>query len=145
MIKRKGDLFSSNATALGHGVNCKGLMGGGIAVEFKKRLPSNYKSYKEACDKGEMTSGAVHIGFDNDLTIFNMATQVEPGADARYEGVFFSGLQTARYCVEKGIDRVAIPLIGCGIGGLEWNKVEPVLLSIENIVDNNFQWEVWKF
>ena len=146
MIKRRGDLFTTDAACIGHGVNCRGVMGAGIAKAFREKYPENYKAYKRACREGILGAGDVFPWAFNDdgKFILNIASQVEPGANARYEWLFNGALEAAQICKGIGHDRLAIPLIGCGIGGLEWPQVEVLLLAIEIIVPD-FQFEVWKF
>jgi O-acetyl-ADP-ribose deacetylase (regulator of RNase III) len=74
-----------------------------------------------------------------------MATQDQPGRHATYEWVFTSALHSLRGAVNIGIDRVAVPQIGCGIGGLEWDKVAQILVTTEILVDTKAEWEVWYF
>jgi len=143
MIKRLGDVFSSTAEAFGHGVNCHGVMGAGVAKIVKERYPKNYTSYRNICDAGLLETGEAHHYVEDGKHIFNMATQLQPGPDAQLRWVLLAGMDVAQTCVHLGIDRVAIPLIGCGIGGLNWEQVEHVLRSVE-LCYQDFQWEVWK-
>lgn len=141
----QGDLFINyfNFDALAQGVNCQGIMGGGIAVTFAKRHPQMYDDYKLRCDTyGDALAGLVHIwrphfgaelqyDSDGDLfeaytdgpDIYNLFTQVMPGrgnADIRL-------LQQAAISMvfdaeEQEHANVGLPWIGCGIGGLDrWN------------------------
>jgi O-acetyl-ADP-ribose deacetylase (regulator of RNase III) len=143
MIKRRGDLFSTDAQAIGHGVNCEGVMGAGIAKVFKEKFPNNYEAYRKYCSMKFLSPGTAFMKKENGLLIFNMATQYRPGPDATYSRVLRAGADAAELAVANGIDRIAIPLIGCGIGGLEWSMVEELLRTIESVHDY-FQWEVWK-
>ena len=150
MIKRKGDLFTTDAFYLGHGVNCRGKMGAGIAKTFKEKFPVNYDSYAKACQSMRLNPGEVFSIYENHRVILNMATQLEPGKDARYDAVFNSALVAAKKVADpnsywKNMKRViAIPEIGCGIGGLEWDKVERLISAVEVLVPE-VVWEVWKY
>lgn len=148
MIKRKGDLFTSTAPYLAHGVNCKGVMGAGIAKGFKDKYPDNYERYKRACDMRSLRPGMVYrTEMKSGISIVNMATQDNPGADARYAWVFESGTAVAKRVLKRQDSvkpLVAVPMIGCGIGGLVWENVEPILRTVE-ILNPGFEWEVWKF
>ena len=145
MIKRKGDLFSTDARAIGHGVNCQGVMGAGIAKVFKDKFPDNYVNYKRHCELSTLVPGDVYVfeRWGRDPHIFNIASQGAPGRHARYDWLFNGSLKAAQKAVRLDADVIAIPQIGCGIGGLEWDKVETLLLAIEVLVPD-FQWEVWK-
>jgi O-acetyl-ADP-ribose deacetylase (regulator of RNase III) len=143
MIKRKGDLFTTDAAALGHGVNVKGLMGAGIAKVFKEKFPKNYGAYRRACDVKLLKPGEAFIYFEDNKYVVNLSTQREPGPDASYKWVLYAAADAALQLAGTGVDRLAIPMIGCGIGGLEWPGVEHILRAVEIIVPN-FEFEVWK-
>lgn len=144
MIFRTGNLFDSDAPALGHGVNCAGLMGAGIAKTFREKYPHNYENYKAACQAGQLKPGGVHVNYEHGKHIINMASQRMPGADASYEWLFESALRAARGAVKKGLDRIAIPMIGCGIGGLNPSKAIMVLDTVEYLVDLDVDFELWR-
>ena len=143
MIRRKGDMFTTSLKAIGHGVNCAGVMGAGIAKPIRAKYPNNYRNYRALCQNKGLNPGGLLTVTENGMTIFNMATQRQPGRDARYDAVFASGFKAANTALNMGLDSIAIPMIGCGIGGLEWDKVESILLCVEDITEN-FEWEVWK-
>lgn len=149
MIKRKGSLFDTETKTIGHGVNCAGVMGAGIAKPIKEMFPNNYANYKAACQGGFLVPGDTLVVVENDTTIFNMASQRRPGRDARYDWLFGAALDAAEKAVDMGLDTIAIPMIGCGIGGLKWVHVETILLTVETIVNDSdyrtdkFEWEVW--
>lgn len=150
MIKRKGNLFDTSLTHIGHGVNTKGVMGAGIAKEFRDRFPENYRVYKEWCDKKLFDPGETIAYLDVDQTnvktywVHNIASQDKPGANARYDWLESALWRSVEIVVEKGETSIAIPLIGCGIGGLEWSRVEDILFTIEESVPY-FDFEVWKY
>lgn len=143
MIKRKGDLFTTDAVALGHGCNVRSVMGAGIAKVFKEKFPKNYGAYSNACAAGLLQPGEAFIYFEDNKYVANLSTQREPGPDASYEWVLYAAADAALQLAGKGVDRLAIPMIGCGIGGLEWPGVEHILRAVEIIVPN-FEFEVWK-
>lgn len=150
VILLEGNLFDSDAPALGHGVNCAGVMGAGVAKTFRELYPHNYENYRAACQRKQLKPGQVHVNFEHSKYILNMATQNMPGSDATYPRLFEAALNAAEGAVAKGIDRVAIPEIGSGIGGLDWIAVKALLKDVEFIVNFNrepetFQWEVWHY
>jgi O-acetyl-ADP-ribose deacetylase (regulator of RNase III) len=130
--EKYGDLFDSSAPALAHGVNTAGLMGAGIAVEFRRRWPEMYRQYKAYCKKGLLKPGAMWaysaLGFFDTTTIFNIASQDEPGPHAKLDWLE-AGLIDALMYAEQSlhINRIAMPRIGCGIGGLRWEDVREIL------------------
>ena len=145
MIHMHGDLFTTQAFAIGHGVNTKGVMGAGIAKAFKDKYPDNYVRYADACRSGKFKPGMSLGVREGSNLVINFASQEKPGADATYEYLFASTLHGATNARWLGQKRIAIPEIGCGIGGLEWRKVASVLEAVETIVGRDFEWEVWHY
>lgn len=154
MIFKRGDLFTTELKAIGHGVNCSGVMGAGIAKPIKDKWPNNFKNYEAACRGGFLAPGYTMVVVEDGMSIFNMATQSRPGRFARYDWVFGAALDAAEQAVEMGLDSIAIPMIGCGIGGLKWENVKALLQTVEFIVNDGnvpqdggrnrgFNWEVW--
>lgn len=146
MIEKTGSLFDTDAHCIGHGVNCVGVMGAGIAKQFRERYPQNYLNYKHRCDKGVFYPGAVYAfpfeKVEPTRYIFNIASQNQPGPNATYSALFNGCNTAANRAAGFGYDRIAIPQIGCGIGGLQWDNVKTLLEAIE-ILTPKFQWEVW--
>lgn len=143
MKKKVGDLFYSHTDAYGHGVNTQGVMGSGIAVEFKNKFPKNFVAYRNACQARLLVPGEAFIFAEHGRFVVNIASQEKTGKDARYEWLFAGALDAARQLTEKRCNTLALPLIGCGIGGLEWAGVEHLLRAVEAIVPG-FEFEVWK-
>ncbi len=141
-----GDLFdpSLKFDALAHGCNCSGVMGAGIAREFKRRYPAMFRAYKLECDFGRFKPGVCWGYWPNTLTrwndaenpapttpaVFNLATQRRPGPRATLGAIqasIASMLQQCRTNPEWEICRIGMPRIGCGLGGLNWNMVMPLI------------------
>ncbi len=116
--------------AIGHGVNCHGVMGAGIAAAVKDLYPDEmYERYRDACDEGRLRPGMVlpySAPFDGLPRLYNMASQNTPGADARIDWLWSSLHLALVDCYRRGITELAVPEIGCGIGGLEWDGHESV-------------------
>lgn len=130
VIYKTGDLFTSNADVLGHGVNTMGVMGAGIARDFKSRFPENYKKYREACLGSGLKPGSCLLVKSKDIFIANIASQDLPGANADLLWLE-QGLTSALMGIRTiGKHSISIPRIGTGIGGLKWNDVKTV---VENI------------
>lgn len=144
LIHFSGDLFTSAAPALGQGVNVYGVMGAGIAVRFRSEYPDMYEEYAARCASKALTPGRVFYWHaDDKADVYNIASQDAPGRNARLEWLEDGLGRALKHAKERGLDRIALPLIGCGIGGLEWADVEPVYdrLSAEHEVDI----EVWTY
>jgi O-acetyl-ADP-ribose deacetylase (regulator of RNase III) len=132
VIEIQGDLFEhvSEGDAIAHGVNCRGFMGSGIALPIKNKFPNNFLAYNDQCNGQNLLPGDVLASEENGVVVFNMATQFEPGPDARYEWVGLAAANLYGYCRDNDISTVKLPKIGCGIGGLEWDSVRDILEEV---------------
>ena len=115
-----GDVLRADVDAIVNTVNCVGVMGRGIALQFKKAFPSNYEEYRTACDKGEVVPGQMFITERKALTgpryIVNFPTKRHWRGKSRMEDIF-SGLQALKVeIVEREIQSIAIPPLGSGLG-----------------------------
>lgn len=122
-----GDLFSLNVDAIGHGVNCRGVMGSGIAVQFRERYPAMYLSYKQLCEQSNLNLGQVFVWEHGGKIIYNIASQYEPGPNANLEALKIAIQWVDFDATRRNLATVALPQIGCGIGGLGWSVVSMIL------------------
>ena len=127
----EGDIIKADAEALVNSVNCVGIMGRGIALQFRKAFPDNYKSYAAACDRHEVEPGRMFVFETHSLTnpkfIVNFPTKRHWRGKSRIEDIE-SGLHALVAEIERrGITSIAIPPLGSGLGGLDWNLVEPLV------------------
>lgn len=141
MLEFSGNLFNTNAPAIGHGVNIKGLMGAGIAVQFARLWPEMHRQYRGLCGKNILNPGEAFVYHTPTLTIYNIASQDLPGRHARLDWLSEGVDATLSHAKGAGYDRVALPRIGCGIGGLNWDDVKPVIEGWE--VAHGVNVEVW--
>lgn len=131
IIYMQGDLFTSTAPAIGHGVNTSGVMGAGIAVAFKTALPEMYAWYRKYCQDGSLVPGGVWAYQPlSGPTVYNLASQDKPGAHAHLDWIRSSLSLALRDADQQGFDRIALPRIGAGLGGLNWEDVERVMLEV---------------
>ena len=130
----RGDMFTSTTEALVNTVNCVGVMGKGVALEFKRRWPENYKAYKKACDSKALRPGsslifdrgALFIS-DSPRYIINFPTKDHWRSKSKLEYIS-TGLDSLVADVQRlGIASVAMPPLGCGNGGLDWGVVKPLI------------------
>ncbi|MEJ5089102.1 phosphatase [Sphingobacterium faecium] len=134
MIKfLQGDLLQSDAEALVNTVNTVGVMGKGIALQFKNQYPKNYKLYKEACKKGELKVGEVLVVKDGDILrekyIVNFPTK-EHWRSPSEIAYIQQGLEALKESIKDyNIKSIAIPPLGCGNGGLDWTVVKPMIVD----------------
>ncbi len=135
-----GDILAANAEALVNTVNCVGVMGRGIALQFRKAFPENFKVYKAACEREEVRPGKMLVFETGFLTgpryIINFPTKRHWKGKSRMQDID-SGLPSLIEEVKKrGIRSVAVPPLGCGLGGLDWSKVRPrIVQAFENVDD----------
>ncbi|MCB4805632.1 O-acetyl-ADP-ribose deacetylase (regulator of RNase III) [Methylobacterium brachiatum] len=120
-------LFESPAQTLVNTVNTVGVMGKGIAKEFKDRYPAMYAEYRRVCMNGELTIGRLQLWRGNDHWILNFPTKTtwrQPSKIAYLE----RGLETfSKSYKQMGISSVAFPPLGCGNGNLDWWDVKPLM------------------
>lgn len=123
-----GDLFDSKAQALVNTVNCVGVMGKGVALEFKKRFPAMYEDYALRCQRKEVQLGAPYLYQDlTGLRIINFPTKDHWRSPSRLQDIE-RGLEFLAENLEQwGIRSLAMPPLGCGNGGLEWSEVGPLI------------------
>lgn len=142
-VEKTGNLFDAETDAIGHGVNCKGLMGAGIAVQFRNRWPDMYSEYRKLCLEGLLSPGQIYPYRDHTLhvTLVNIASQEYPGPDAKLEWLVTGVSNALAYCHERGLSSLAVPRIGCGIGGLDWRIVQPTLQAVAAAYEVHL--EVW--
>lgn len=125
-----GDLLAADSEALVNSVNCVGVMGRGVALAFKRRFPDNFKAYKTACDWGELQAGRMFVFETGELVprlIINFPTKQHWRARSRLADIK-AGLSSLVAEVERHqIRSIALPPLGCGLGGLDWTDVKPCI------------------
>lgn len=123
-----GDIFESKCKTIVNTVNCVGVMGKGIALEFKKRYPKMYNDYVEKCNLRLVKTGIPYIYDNGDgTTILNFPTKDHWRSPSRLSYVV-EGLDWFLDNYEKlGITSIAFPPLGCGNGGLTWDVVGPIM------------------
>ena len=130
--------LNSQEPEIAHGCNTVGLMGAGIAGVIAKQYPLVLEQYFARCKRREFHLGsALPISvMENHAyrTVWNLGTQVNPGREATIWGVMLSFGNMLEQMKAWGIDRVAIPRIGCGIGGLKWEAVEQTIGGVLKFV-----------
>lgn len=124
----KGNLLDSKAQTLTCTVNCVGIMGKGLALEFKKFFPDLFKAYKVACDQALIKIGHPWVWKVTEAKqVLCFPTKDHWKYPSRYEYVK-KGLEALRQNLAAWqIYSLAIPPLGCGLGGLEWARVKPMI------------------
>ncbi len=138
----QGNLLDTQCDALVNAVNTVGVMGKGIASQFKQRFPENYRQYADACKTGQVRTGQMFITEIDDFLgprwIVNFPTKQHWKNPSRQEWIR-DGLQDLRlFIVAHQVRSVAIPALGAGLGGLSWpvvrELIEQTLGSLETDV-----------
>jgi O-acetyl-ADP-ribose deacetylase (regulator of RNase III) len=140
ITETKGNLLEAKTEALVNAVNCVGVMGKGIALQFRREFSEDYfKDYKRACQSGELAIGKVHVyelktpKFDAPVSAFsprfivNFPTKNHWREQSRITDIE-SGLQSLVEAIkENEIKSMAMPALGCGLGGLDYAEVKPLI------------------
>ena len=123
-----GDLFESKAQTLVNAVNCVGVMGKGVALEFKKRFPEMFADYEQRCRRHEVRLGQPYLcKRRSPPLILNFPTKDHWRATSNLEDII-AGLEHLLAHYESwGIQSLAVPALGCGHGQLDWRVVGPTL------------------
>ncbi|MBL0138277.1 MAG: macro domain-containing protein [Bacteroidetes bacterium] len=131
MLYLKGNLLEAHTQALVNTVNTVGVMGKGIALQFKEAFPMNFKIYIAACKKKELLTGKLLVvkeqTLEGEKIIINFPTKTEWFMKSKYEYIEAGLQELAKVIDEYKIESIAIPPLGCGNGGLKWEKVKPMI------------------
>ncbi|MCC3732022.1 macro domain-containing protein [Rouxiella badensis] len=127
---KSGDILHEDAEALINTVNCVGVMGRGIALQFKNAFPENFNAYVDACKKEQVKPGKMFVFETGQLTnprfLINFPTKRQWKGKSRIEDIV-SGLQDLVDVINSNnISSIAIPPLGSGLGGLNWDDVKPL-------------------
>lgn len=137
----KGNFFDFEATIRVNTVNCYGAMGAGVALQFKNLFPNMFNEYKKLCNKKEIKIGKLHIWKSDDifsnLTIINFPTKDHWKDPSIYEYIEKGLVSLREYLLTISPQTITIPALGCGHGGLDWEKVKPMIYNQLNSLDHN--------
>lgn len=126
------DILQSSAEALVNTVNTVGVMGKGIALQFKEAFPNNFKEYARACKGKELVPGKLLAVWDDHLhygrkLVINFPTKVHWRSPSKYEYIEQGLVALADLLGREEVGSVAVPPLGCGHGGLEWSRVKQLI------------------
>lgn len=142
-----GNIFDSSAEAIVNPVNIQGVMGKGLAKELKDRYPENFSAYRAECAANRMMMGRVFATRTIELVscnqhqgaakwIVNFPTKKDWRKPSQLDWIH-TGLQDLhQFVVIKSISSIAIPALGCGLGGLKWKIVEPMIIAAFEQLDD---------
>jgi len=132
---RSGDILKSDAEALVNTVNCVGVMGRGIALQFKDAFPENFKAYAAACKREEVLPGRMFVFETGQLTppryIINFPTKRHWRGKSRIEDIDAGLKALVEEIRARRIRSIAVPPLGSGLGGLDWiTEVRPRIQTV---------------
>lgn len=140
MIKfTTGDILRAEADALVNTVNCVGIMGRGIALQFKNMFPDNFGAYAAACSRKIVRPGKMFVFETGELSprfIVNFPTKRHWKGKSRIEDIESGLVDLVSVVKQRSIKSIAIPALGSGLGGLDWNEVRPLIESAMASLDN---------
>lgn len=126
----KGNIFESDSQTIVNAVNCVGVMGGGIALEFKNRYPEMFLKYRDICSKKLLSPGKLHLWKSDTKWILNFPTKNHFRNPSEIEFIEEGLKKFVDTYEEKGITSISFPLLGSGLGGLDWEtEVKPLMFK----------------
>lgn len=126
----KGNLFDTDARTLVNAVNCVGVMGKGIAEQFKNRYPLMYADYRRRCREGGVIPGIpYHYQNQSGASIINFPTKLHWQQKSQYDYIERGIDYFVKRYEQWGIESVAFPALGCGLGGLIWTRVRDIMIG----------------
>ena len=120
-------IFDTKLQAIVNTVNCDGVMGKGLALEFKRRYPDMFKEYKEKCLKGEIRPCSLHIYRVGKKVIINFPTKDHWKNKSKMEYIEKGLLYLKNNCKAWRLKSIAFPQLGCELGGLDWSEVKVLM------------------
>jgi len=130
---KSGDLLKEKTDAIVNTVNCVGVMGKGIALQFKQRWPKNFREYESASKRKEIKPGKMFIydmgEWEKPRYIVNFPTKVHWRGDSKLEYVEDGLRDLVKEVKRLGIKSISLPPLGCGNGGLDWDDVRELIFA----------------
>ena len=135
----KGNLLEDSAEAYVNTVNTVGVMGKGIALQFKQAFPEVFKQYEKACKKGLIQVGNMHVtevvGFASPRYVINFPTKEHWRNPSKLEYIEEGLKDLVKVINDLKIQSIALPPLGCGNGGLDWHQVRPMIVEAFQTLD----------
>lgn len=131
------NIFDSKAHAIVNPVNCVGVMGKGLALQFKNNYPQNFIEYKRHCDNGSLQIGKCFSFWENNKFIVNFPTKKHWKESSSYEYIKLGLIALEKHIDFYNIESIAVPQIGCGLGGLDFEIVKPMIIeALDKLVND---------
>ena len=125
----QGNLLTADVDALVNAVNTVGVMGKGLALHFKRAFPDNFREYQAACKQGQVVIGRMHVTqrTTSPRFIINFPTKQHWRHPSKLDYIRDGLVDLAVQIRTLGIQSIAVPSLGCGLGGLAWDEVKPLI------------------
>jgi O-acetyl-ADP-ribose deacetylase (regulator of RNase III) len=134
----EGNLLEAETEAIVNTVNTVGVMGKGLALAFKAAYPENFQAYRAACQAGSVQVGRMFVTgpyLTNPYWIVNFPTKQHWRDPSRLEWIHTGLVDLRRTISARAIRSIAIPPLGCGLGGLDWARVRPEIEAVLSDLD----------
>ena len=143
ILFKRENIFSQHVEALVNPVNCVGIMGKGLALQFKNRFPDNYRSYRTCCSNGGIQLGHVFTNRTpnapkNPRYVINFPTKYHWRDKSNAADIIRTLSDLERAILINNIRSVAIPPLGCGLGGLNWREIKPHIIKSLSAVEEDY-------
>ncbi|WP_027710347.1 macro domain-containing protein [Zooshikella ganghwensis] len=141
---QRGDIFTAESDAIVNPVNCMGIMGKGLALEFKKRFPDNFEHYKIECQQGNLSPG-ITLFYESStlgkkIFIINFPTKNHWREKSKLSYIDDGLTDLLRKLNDYSINTVTLPALGVGLGGLPWQQVK--LLLVKKLAPSEIEFTV---
>lgn len=149
VVEKRGNIFTTSTRVMAHGVNLQDCEDHGLAAQVWEKFPEVFDTYEYFRDSGLLTPGSAFAATTEasdgkDFTVFNLASQILPGRNARYDLLESSLDETFYILRESGIKSIAFPEIGSGIGGLDAELVD-LMITQQALRNPDILIEKWKY
>ena len=136
LTKGVGSIFDSDAEAIVNAVNCVGVMGGGLAKAFKDRFPHMNEQYEVKCKLGLLRPGQldIYVVDSSPKYIINFPTKDDWKDPSKLDYLYTGRAELLFTVWQWQMKSVAIPALGCGLGGLRWENVKPILTDLDKVM-----------
>jgi O-acetyl-ADP-ribose deacetylase (regulator of RNase III) len=127
----QGNLLAADVDALVNTVNGEGVMGKGLALQFKRAFPDSFAAYRRACEAGEVVPGRMHVvqRLASPRFIINFPTKARWRHPSKLSYIRDGLRDLVAQVRALGITSIAVPPLGCGLGGLAWSDVRPLIIQ----------------
>jgi O-acetyl-ADP-ribose deacetylase (regulator of RNase III) len=143
--ERQGNLLNAPVRAYVNAVNCVSVMGKGLALDFKKRYPAMFLDYEKACREKKLRPGQLHTWQESDGSwIINFPTKDHWKSPSKLEYIDAALPALVEFVQLNAIESIAIPALGCGLGGLDWRLVKPRIEKAFDVIPQGSV-DVWLF